>query len=265
MQVTSQVTPGVWDSNQYWLKAKSYIVKAQENSTDNPDYALWYAFALEHLARAVLCNFHPALNADPNHPQSLYYGVGIVRTERPKSLPIHSVYTRLRHLLEEKFTKNQESFCSEMADRRNAELHSAGLPFSNLETTSWLTHYYEVADVFCTALGYGLEDLFGKPEGRAAAKLIAAAKSDGLKDVQKRLATHRAQFNQMPQRRRTTLQAAAMVAKRMPREAVATCPSCNSEGRLEGTWIREGKPNYNGAEIVIDTTYLSNTFYCLVS
>ena len=211
--MTSQSTLSVWDSNQYWLKAKSYIVKGQDYSSDSPDYALWYAFALEHLARAVLCNYHPALNADPNHPQSLYYGVGIVHTERPKSLPIHSVYTRLRQLLEDKFTKSQESFCGEMADRRNAELHSAGLPFNNLKSVSWLTRYYEVADVFCTSVNRTLEDLFGSREAKAARKLVAAAKSDGLRNTKANIENHRSQFNKIPEQRKAALQTAALVAK----------------------------------------------------
>ena len=151
---------------------------------DSSDYALWYAFAVEHLARAALCGIHPVLNADPQHLQSLLYGIDVVRTERPKSLPIHAVYIRLMQLIEG-FTKTHKSFCGEMANRRNAELHSAERPFDGLRTESWLARYYEVAEILCSATNHSLKELFGEDEAEGALRLIEASRSSSLAKVKK--------------------------------------------------------------------------------
>ena len=258
-----QTTPNVWDSSQYWLKAKSYVTRAQEHGSDSPDYALWYAFALEHLARAVLCSIHPVLNADPQHVKSLFYGVGVIRTEQPKSLPIHAVYNRLG-LLFEKFTGAYESFCGEMANRRNAELHSSELPFEGLKTVSWLARYYKVAEVLCHEIDCTLEDLFGEDETEGARKLIDASKSSSLGKVKEKLARHQAKFDQMSPERQSLLQWLGIPSERLPSETVTDCPACGSRGRLGGTWFREGKPSYGDTELVIEVTYLSNSFKCSV-
>ena len=261
--MANQPAPSVWDPGQYWLKAQSYVTRAQESSSDSPDYALWYALALEHLARAALCSFHPVLNADHRKWQNLFYGVGVVRTERPKSIPIHSVYERLVQLLDE-FTSAHESFCGAMADRRNAELHSAELPFDGLRTQEWLARYYEVASILCIATSRSLEDLFGEDEVEAARALIEASKSDGLGKVKKKVADHQALFEKMPPESQSALQAAAAVSKKLPSETMARCPACDSYGQLEGRWLREGRPNYADDVLRIDVTYLSDSFKCSV-
>ena len=261
--MVEQSAPSVWDSHQYWLKAKSYIAKALEHGSDDPDYALWYAFALELLARAVLCNVHPVLNADPNNVQSLFYGVNVVRTERPKSLPIHAVYGRLVLLLDD-FTKDHESFCGEMANLRNAELHSAELAFSGLKTQTWLTRFYEVVELLCAAMGHSLEDLLGSEEAAAAHTLIEASKSAGLGNVKARIAGHKENFDQLPEESRVLLLAAAKVAQGWDTKSMANCPACESNGQLRGVWLREGKPVYDGADLVIEVTHLTNGFKCNV-
>ena len=260
--MVGNTVPTAWDPEQYWFKAKIYVDRAQEYGVDSPDYALWHAFALEHLARAALCSVHPVLNADPQQWQNLFYGVGVIRTEQPKSLPIHAVYGRLVHLLDD-FTGNHKSFCGEMANRRNTELHSSELPFNGLKTQSWLARYYEIAEVLCAATNHSLEDLLDE-ETEGARTLIEASKGDGLGKVKARLAKHRAEFDQIPAEKQLALQyAAAAVSSAFP-DTITKCPACESEGRLEGTWFKEGKPRYENASLVSDVTYLSNMFRCSV-
>ena len=261
--MTFSAAPSVWNPDQYWLKAQSYVERAQEHGSNSSDYALWYAFAVEHLARAALCSIHPVLNADPQHLQSLLYGIDVIRTDRPKSLPIHAVYIRLGQLIED-FTKAHESFCGEMANRRNAELHSAERPFDGLKTESWLTRYYEVAEILCIATNHSLKELFGENEAEGAHKLIEASRSSGLAKVKKKLASHQVKFEQMSSDRKSELQAAATVSKRQTSETLATCPACGSDGRLGGKWFREGKPGYEDTDLRIEVTYLANTFECPV-
>lgn len=261
--MSQQDAPKVWDSEQYWLKARGYVSRAQEYGSDSPDYALWYAFALEHLARAALCSFHPVLNADPQHVESLFYGVGVIRTERPKSIPIHAVFGRLVQLLDD-FTSSHSAFCGEMANRRNSELHSAELAFENVRTQSWLARYYEVCEVLCAALGHSLNDFFGKEEAEAARTLIAASKSGNLGKVKARLAKHKAAFDKMSPKFRTTFQTLSTITARLSPAAAVQCPACNSDGRLEGNKLREGAPHYSDGELTVEATFLSSSFKCSV-
>jgi len=259
--MAEQTPPSVWDSNQYWLKAKSYVQKAQERGSDSPEFALWHAFALEHLARAALCNIHPVLNADPQHLVSMFYGVGIIRTERPKSLPIHSVFVRLGHVLEG-FASEHESFCGEMATRRNAELHSGELAFANLKTATWLAQYYEVVAILCKSMGHGLRSLLGTEEEAGAIKLIMALRSDTVKSVRSKIAKHKQLFDSLENGERTRLANTTEAAVVFYSGTSSQCPACGSKSRLRGSRFREGKPYYEGEALQVDVTSLTNRFDC---
>src|SRR6266404_4306098 len=89
----------MWDWNALWLKAKTFIDKANALDHDDPEFGLWSALALELLGRAALSHIHPALNADPRDEKSLFYALGLPIVEQPRSIPAHTVSARLERLI----------------------------------------------------------------------------------------------------------------------------------------------------------------------
>jgi hypothetical protein len=138
----------MWDANALWLKAKTFIDKANELEHSDSDFGLWSALALELLGRAALSNIHPALNADPKDEGNLFYTFGLSPAKQPRSIPAHSVAPRL-----EKFIKGfgtpQSAVFDYMAVRRNIEIHTGDLGFDGIQAGTWLPGFYSACKVLC--------------------------------------------------------------------------------------------------------------------
>ena len=126
-----------WDSAGLWAKAKHFSDIANENGQSSANFALYCSLSLECLARSVLTQIHPALNADPREDLNVLYAFGFELTAKPKSLPAHSVYIRVEKLVDG-FQKQHRELCEFLALLRNAHLHTADLPFEKLAPNRWL-------------------------------------------------------------------------------------------------------------------------------
>src|SRR5438128_2182406 len=109
-----------WESNDLWLKAKTFIGRAHALDHDDPDVGLWSALALELLGRAALSHISPALNADPRDERNLFYALGLPGVEQPRSIPAHTVSARLERFIQG-FGKPQGALFDYMALQRNIE------------------------------------------------------------------------------------------------------------------------------------------------
>jgi len=135
----------MWDSQQYWLKAKAYFDRMQAESGGAADAALFAAMSLEYFGRAALCSVHPALNADPQDEGAhIIFAFGVGSPKLPKTIPIHSVYARLVKIFPAVFTKEHQDAADHLAKLRNEEMHTALLPFEGLSEAKWLSGYYDV-------------------------------------------------------------------------------------------------------------------------
>ncbi|MER2513668.1 MAG: hypothetical protein ABTQ25_14820 [Nitrosomonas ureae] len=254
----------IWDSEQLWLKAKTYAERANEVSHGNPDFPMRSALSLELLARAALTRVHPVLNADPRDDVSIMYACGFPVPGQPKSIPAHSVYLRLEKIVPG-FSKAQREVCDFLALLRNQELHTSELAFSNLKESKWLPRYYEVCRLLCGFMGKPLEAFLGLEIAKTADALIATLARQTETAVKRRIADQAKSFSQKKPAARKQLVFEATIALKTtsPGTTKEACPSCRTEGILSGSLIKELSPEYMHDRLYIDQEFLANQFECL--
>jgi hypothetical protein len=257
--------PGAWDSTALQSKAQRYIEEMQEHSYSDWKAVLWSSLALELLARAALSKFSPALLADAASWHNLSYGLGYtpkVAKFLPKSIATADVLTRLNELLPE-FDEELRKFCLIHTGNRNAELHSAEMPFEGVGTSTWLPSFYRSCEVLGKSLDTSLSDLFGKDEEKAAKKVMAAAKDAAANSVKGSISAHKTVWERKPEPERTKLATQAEVWARRQDGHVVNCPACASKALLYGDPITEPKKTIKDDFITVTQTCLPANFVCV--
>jgi hypothetical protein len=163
-----------------FLKSKVFIDKAIRNRDlgDFDEFQLWASLSLELLGKAALASVHPSLIVDPNKPKGLLLACGRVdhkdlKMGEFKTITAKTVFERLNKTVNvPKFTQKEEDFCMLLANRRNAELHSAAIPYTGVELESLLPRYWEVCRILLEFQGKTLSDFLGEEEARRATTLI---------------------------------------------------------------------------------------------
>lgn len=253
----------IWNSNQYFEKAALYIRTSRDPNRGAWEKPLWYALALEHLARATLTSVHPALNADPqNEGVNLLYAFGYELKGQPRSIPIHAVFARLERICRD-FNKPRKEFCDFFIMMRNRELHSSELTFDGFSEGKWLARYYDVCDVLCSFMNRTLEDLLGSDEFDTAGKLTAALHSDKVSIVKKRIAAHSAVFDAKPDDEKVSLQAQQDAIRDWAYGRTrAECPSCGSRAELYGHLESISEPYYEDDQLLVRNVFVASRLEC---
>lgn len=252
----------MWDVEGLWLKAKLYADRAALVKTASGEFPLLSSLSLEFLARAALSKVHPVLNAEPKDHENILYAFG-VHLKQPKSIPSHSVYSRLLYFVKG-FGKPQRAICDYLSLLRNAELHSSELAFEKVRLAEWLPRYYEVVNILCIFLGKTLTEFLGKKTTSHALALIKALGTKQRSKVTAKLTSHAKDFRSKTEAERESLRRQAKLKATMPvlHSAMYECPACKSAGRLHGTWMRDSNPFYSEDELLVEETYLAERFEC---
>jgi hypothetical protein len=265
---------GSWDSNQYWLKAKGYMDRANEAERSEL-FPLWSALGLEFLARAALTKIHPVLNADHRDPENIFYACGLEVAAQPRSLPLHSVFLRLERIVPT-FKKAQREACDFLSLRRNREFHSGDLGFDGLRESEWLPRFYEVCQILCAFMEHSLVDLLGNKVAASADKLIQALAAEIKASVMTRIAESTARFRAIGKEDLAAMQARAKstflskllfnpeLRKGKQRLVRERCRICDSEGVLLGDLIKELEPQFGDGSLFVEGVYLAEGFSCSV-
>jgi hypothetical protein len=129
-----------------FAKSRLFISRALEARDDGnfPMFHLWASMSLELLGKAALASLHPTMVADPSSVESLIAALGLKHSTGARSIIAKTVYSRLRRLVPG-FDGRAEELCLLLADRRNEELHSGGLPFVGVAPDSWVPGFWRVA------------------------------------------------------------------------------------------------------------------------
>jgi predicted RNA-binding Zn-ribbon protein involved in translation (DUF1610 family) len=253
----------MWDAGALWLKAKTFIDKANALDHNNQEFGLWSALALELLGRAALSNIHPALNADPKDEGNLFYTLGLSPVKQPRSIPAHSVAPRLEKFITG-FGSPQSAVFDYMAVRRNIEIHTGDLGFDGIQAGTWLPGFYSACKVLCEAMGKSLADFLGAEVGAAAENVVEAFANAQEKAVKDKISKHRKEFEAKPAEERGKL--AEDADRRTRLLAFGTvrhvCPACGSTGLVRGRLIKELEPVYENGELLVDAEYLAEEFRC---
>src|SRR2546422_766475 len=105
--------PHPWSSDALLTKAQRYAERMVEHAKDDWRFALWSSLALELLLRAALARISPALLAEKNDWNNIYFALGHeprVQKFVPKSIGATEVATRLEVILTA-FTPEMKNFC----------------------------------------------------------------------------------------------------------------------------------------------------------
>ena len=246
-------------------KSKVYIGRALSRKADGDldEYQLWASLALELLGKAALAREHPSLVVDPTHWQSMFVAAGIKITTDVKTITAKTLFQRLAHLVPRFDTKIQ-NFCGEIAERRNAELHSADLPFRTMRLDAWEARYWHACDTILNHMRSSLEQWLGATDAQAPRQLLNEAGEALKAAVKLRVEAAKEGFAGLKKAERESLIAEAEL--RQPAQQAGlfqgsydkiwtdTCPSCQSRafmtGEQTGEDISEERDLYAIWEIV---------------
>ena len=190
----------------FLAKSKVFIGRAlaRKVAEELDEYQLWASLALELLGKAALARKHPCLVVDPTHWQSMFVAAGINVTTDVKTISAKTLFERLTHLVA-RFDKSIQTFCQSIAERRNAELHSADLPFRNMRLDTWEARYWHASDTILQQMGSSLESWLGAADARAPRQLLDGATNALLSAVKLRVETARENFQKKKKSERERL------------------------------------------------------------
>lgn len=177
-------------------KSKVYIGRAmtRKAASDLDEYQLWASLALELLGKAALARKHPSLVVDPTHLPSMFVAAGINVTTDVKTITAKTLFERLVHFVP-RFDQTIQKFCQDIAERRNAELHSADLPFRTMRLDAWEARYWHACDTILKQMGSSLEQWLGAADAKAPRELLDEAASALDAAVKLRVVAARTRFD----------------------------------------------------------------------
>jgi uncharacterized cysteine cluster protein YcgN (CxxCxxCC family) len=268
-----------FDHEALYSKSKVYIERSlkAEHEADQAIFQLWASLSLELLGKAALARIHPSLVADPDDPDSLFAACGHPFSPKRRSITAKTVFERLGHICKH-YLKEEKDFCMELANRRNAELHSGELPYTELRAITWVPKMWKVCKMLLEAQGKTLDDWLGSA--------IAAEVEDEIKKaptvqvVEGKLKSAKGKFEKMYQTAgakeavRTTTRFALATFLPLLRKIdadsydAAQCPACRCEGGVGGEKWHEEVTNGEITEEpwleCVDSLYVTSAFRCVV-
>ncbi|MEY9232506.1 hypothetical protein ABIF68_000932 [Bradyrhizobium japonicum] len=264
------------DGEALHAKSKVYIDRAlsRKDAGDLGEYQLWASLALELLGKAALARKHPSLVVDPTHWQSMFVAAGINVTTDVKTITAKSLFERLTHLVP-RFDKRIQKFCQDIAERRNAELHSADLPFKTMRLDAWEARYWHACDTILHQMGSSLEQWLGAAEAAAPRRLLDEAAKALEAAVTLRIEAAKDQFEALKKAERERLAAEAELREPQHQAGLFNgsyneiwtvgCPACKCRafmtGEQTGEDISEERDEYAIWEIV-DREFAGEEFRC---
>lgn len=256
-------------------KSKVYIGRAMARKAagDLDEYQLWASLALELLGKAALADRHPSLVVDPTNWKSLFVAAGINVTTDVKTITAKTLFERLAHLVP-RFDPVMHKFCMDISERRNAELHSADLPFRAMRLEAWEARYWHACDAILRHMNSSLEDWLGA-DAEAPRQIVAEAAAASQAAVKLRVETARAWFGGLKKAEREALANAAAAMKPSDLSLdfdaafdeiwVEACPGCGCQafmaGEQTGEDIKQDYDEYAMWEIV-EREFVGDEFRC---
>ncbi|MGY4503781.1 hypothetical protein ACVWYH_007738 [Bradyrhizobium sp. GM24.11] len=234
-----------------YVKSKVYIGRAliRKAGGDLEEYQLWASLALELLGKAALARKHPSLVVDPTHWQSMFVAAGINVTTDVKTISAKTLFERLAHFVP-RFDKTIQKFCQDIAERRNAELHSADLPFRAMRLDAWEARYWHACDTIVHQMGFSLEHWLGVADAEAPRRLLDEAARALDAAVKLRVEAANKRFAALKKSEREQLANEAQLRAPYHQEDLfqgsygeiwtESCPACGCRAFMAGDQIGEG-------------------------
>lgn len=161
-RTTARTVPPALSFEALYGKAALYARRALRAKDENEEdaYQLWATLSLELLGKSVLAHIHPSLVVDPKNANSVLEACGISTATAVRTIDANEVFVRLKHVVPG-FNSLTYDACKDLADRRNAELHSGHAAYVGIELEQWEGKLWHAMRVILQATGKDLEHLIG--------------------------------------------------------------------------------------------------------
>lgn len=257
-------------------KSQVYISRAmaRKAARDHDEYQLWASLALELLGKAALARKHPSLVVDPTHWPSMFVAADINVTTDVKTITAKTLFERLVHFIP-RFDQIIQKFCQEMAERRNAELHSADLPFRTMRLDTWEARYWHACDTILNHMGSSLEQWLGAADAKAPRELLDEAATALEAAVKLRVKAAGDRFSEQGKAKGERL--AREARQRMPQHQAGLftgsydeiwadeCPSCKCRAFMSGQQTSEEISEERDEEAIweiVEREFVGKEFHC---
>ena len=258
-------------------KSQAYIGRAlaAKAAGSMGEYQLWASLALELVGKAALAKIHPCLVADPQSKVSLFAAAGMSINPDIKTVTANTLFDRLTHV-SKRFDEKTKKFCTNMSEKRNAELHSGEAAFEGAVASSWEGRYWHTAEIILEACDGSIESWLGADKAKAPKELLAEYTHAIEQAAKIRVETAAEAFNarQKKDREEAHARAAAIDIWTMRRSfrLVADhiweteCPACKSRSFLAGVKydeeVSEEDNEDDPYEELVDVSYVAEEFLC---
>ena len=158
---TSMIPPAL-SADALYGKAMVYARRALEakNGGEEDAYQLWATLSLELLGKFFLARIHPSLVVDPKNPNSMLEACGISTATAVRTIDANDVFLRLKHVVPG-FNSLAYTACKDLADRRNAELHSGHAAYIGISLEVWEGKLWHAMRLILQAANKDLDDFIG--------------------------------------------------------------------------------------------------------
>lgn len=112
------------------------------------------------LGKFALARIHPSLVVDPKNSNSLLEACGISTATAVRTIDANEVFLRLKHVVPG-FNSLAYLACKDLADRRNAELHSGHAAYIGISLEEWEGKLWHAVRLILQAADKDLEDFIG--------------------------------------------------------------------------------------------------------
>lgn len=159
---TTRTIPPALSHEALYGKAAIYARRAlQAKESDEEDaYQLWATLSLELLGKFALARIHPSLVVDPKNSNSMLEACGISTATAVRTIDANEVFLRLKHVVPG-FNSLAYIACKDLADRRNAELHSGHAVYIGIGLEEWEGKLWHAIRLILQAAGKDLEHFIG--------------------------------------------------------------------------------------------------------
>lgn len=261
-----------YDHHALWLKAKSFLNRAMDQSAERPfdEQALWASLALELLAKAALARVSPLLIAEPTEDgTNLLIASGLMEGDaRFTSVRAKTLYSRCQKA----FKPFSESEAGKITHARNEYLHGSAVGFTSIPAAAWWPRYWTLAVILVSALERTIDDLVGADRSDTVEQHLEQNQKNIehrtemlIERAKQRLAQWEA--GNLPAKVAAEWSPGTSLSAGFKYSEPAACPACGGTGTIEGEDAHDVEVRYerfseDDFEVVLDVTANAEYFSC---
>jgi hypothetical protein len=205
----------------------------------------------------------------------MFAASGISLSTDIKTIASHTLYDRLRHITKG-FDETVKTFCDDISQRRNAELHSGEVPFREMKPTAWEGRFWHAAQLILVRSQSSLEEWLGAHQAKAPKELLKHAQEALVEAAKVRVERAQAGFLKRKKKERDEALESARVKSayhynRMFRlmsdnDWETECPACTGKAYIAGIKVEETvlEDGHYDEDESVEIFYVGEEFHCPV-